>query len=178
MKICSYGFWRSDFEKVAGLSCNYCNSSQNHKEEPPPQPPHQCLSVWSLCILLYGAEFWVTYQPQESKLSAFHSFNVRFILGITWRDKMTNEKFFRITGFSHFSARLKFIRLCWAGHVIRIFFYTEFPDFFCMVCWRKRHTLKGSGSGAKMSRKMIWKTWILNLSLGFLSLNIAGWSPQ
>ena len=95
------------------------------------------------------------YQQQESKLSAFHSFNVRFILGITWRDKMTNEKFFRITGFSHFSARLKFIRLCWAGHVIRIFFYTEFPDFFCMVCWRKRHTLKGSGSGAKMSRKMI-----------------------
>ena len=62
----------------------------------------------------------MTYQPQESKLSAFHPFNLRSILGNTWKDKMTNEEVFRITGSSHFLARLKFIRLLWAGHVNRI----------------------------------------------------------
>ena len=49
IKICSYGICRSDSGIAVELSYNYCNSSQNHKEEPPPQPPHQSLSVWSLC---------------------------------------------------------------------------------------------------------------------------------
>ena len=73
-----------------------------------------------LSILLYGAESWATYRPQESKLSAFHTFNLRFILGKTWEDRMTNEEVFKITGSGPLSSRLKFFRLRWAGHVNRM----------------------------------------------------------
>ena len=64
-----------------------------------------------LSILLYGAKSWATYGPQESKLSAFHYFNLRFILGKTWEDSMTNEEVFKITGSGPLSSRLKFFRL-------------------------------------------------------------------
>ena len=73
-----------------------------------------------LSILLYGAESWATYRSQESKLNAFNSFNLRFILGKTWENKMTNEEGFRITGSGPRPSRLKFFRLRWAGHVNRM----------------------------------------------------------
>jgi hypothetical protein len=73
-----------------------------------------------LSILLYGAETWATYRPQESKLSAFHTRNLRFIVGKTWEDKMTNEELFMLTGSGPLSSRLKFTRLRWAGHVNRM----------------------------------------------------------
>ena len=50
-----------------------------------------------LSIILYGSKRWATYRPQESKLSAFHTGSLRFILGKTWEDKITNEDVFRIT---------------------------------------------------------------------------------
>jgi len=84
---------------------------------------HTKVRVYEACvlsILLYGAESWATYRPQESRLSAFHTFNLRFILGKTWEDKMTNEDVFRITGSGPLSSRLKFFRLRWAGHVNRM----------------------------------------------------------
>ena len=73
-----------------------------------------------LSILLYGVETLATYRPQESKLSAFHTRNLRFILGKTWEDKMTNEELFSATGSGPLSSRLKYIRLRWAGHVNRM----------------------------------------------------------
>jgi hypothetical protein len=73
-----------------------------------------------LSILLYGAETLATYRPQESKLSAFHTRNLRFILGKTWEDKMTNKDLFMQTGSCPLSSRLKLIRLRWAGHVNRM----------------------------------------------------------
>jgi len=73
-----------------------------------------------LSILLYGAESWPTYRPQESRLSAFHTRNLRFIIGKTWEDKMTNEELFKITNSGPLSSRLKFIRLRWAGQVNRM----------------------------------------------------------
>ena len=84
---------------------------------------HTKVRVYEACvlsILLYGAESWATYRPQESKLSAFHTSCLRFILGKTWEDKMTNEEVFQITGSGPLSSRLKFIRLRWAGHVNRM----------------------------------------------------------
>lgn len=73
-----------------------------------------------LSVLLYGAETWPTYRPQESRLSAFHTRSLRFIIGKTWEDRMTNEELFRITKSEPLSSRLKFIRLRWAGHVHRM----------------------------------------------------------
>ena len=71
-------------------------------------------------MLLYCAETWATYRSQESRLDAFHTRNLRFILGKTWQDKMSNEEVFRLTGSGPLSSRLKFIRLRWAGHVDRM----------------------------------------------------------
>ena len=73
-----------------------------------------------LSILLYGAETWPTYRSQESKLTAFHTSCLRFILGKTWEDKIANEDIFKITGSGPLSSRLKFYRLRWAGHVNRM----------------------------------------------------------
>ncbi|XP_067939462.1 uncharacterized protein [Watersipora subatra] len=64
-----------------------------------------------LSILVYGAETWATYRPQESEISAFHTRNLRFILGKTWEDKVTNEELFMQIGSGPLSSRLKFIWL-------------------------------------------------------------------
>ncbi|XP_069996592.1 uncharacterized protein [Penaeus vannamei] len=68
-----------------------------------------------LSILLYGTECWATYLPQESNLSAFHTANLRFILGKTWADRMTDEDISKITGSGPLSLRLKFTRLPLGG---------------------------------------------------------------
>ena len=73
-----------------------------------------------LSILLYGGECWPTYRSQESRLSAFHTRNLRFIIGKTWEDRMTNEELFKVTKSGPLSSRLKFLRLRWAGHVTRM----------------------------------------------------------
>ena len=75
---------------------------------------HTKVRVYEDCvlnILLYGAESWATYWPQESKLSAFHTSCLQFILGRSWKYKITNEELFQITGSGPLSSRLKFIHL-------------------------------------------------------------------
>ena len=73
-----------------------------------------------LSILLYGAVTWVTYRQQESRLIAFHTRYLRFRQTKTWKDKITNEKLFEITGSTPFSSLLKFYRLSWAGYLNRM----------------------------------------------------------
>jgi hypothetical protein len=73
-----------------------------------------------LSVLLYGAESWPTYRPQESRISAFHTRSLRSILGISWKDRMTNKELFTQTKSGPLSSRLKFIRLRWAGYVHRM----------------------------------------------------------
>jgi len=45
-----------------------------------------------LSILLYGAETWPLTVTLSKKLEAAHHWWLRGILGITWRDKVTNEE--------------------------------------------------------------------------------------
>jgi hypothetical protein len=81
------------------------------------------IRVYEACvvsILLYGSPSWTTYRRQEDRLSAFHTRNLRAILGVTWKDKMTNENLFNITRSRPLSSQLKFNRLRWAGHVHRM----------------------------------------------------------
>jgi hypothetical protein len=73
-----------------------------------------------LSVLLYGSECWPTYRHQESRLSAFHTRNLRFIIGKTWEDRMTNEELFKITKSEPLSSKMKYIRIRWAGHVNRM----------------------------------------------------------
>jgi len=73
-----------------------------------------------LSILLYGSETWATYRCQESKLSAFHTRSLRYILGKSWKDKMTNKDVFQLTGSVPLFSKLKFLYLRWAGHLNRM----------------------------------------------------------
>jgi len=76
--------------------------------------------VCVLSILLFGSETWATYLRQESKLSAFHTRSLRYILGKSWKDKMTNKDVFPLTGSGPLSSKLNFLRLLWAGHLNRM----------------------------------------------------------
>jgi len=51
-----------------------------------------------LSTLLYGAEVWPLTVTLSKKLEAAHHWWLRGILGITWRDKVTNEEVRKRTG--------------------------------------------------------------------------------
>ncbi|XP_045449679.1 uncharacterized protein LOC123658286 [Melitaea cinxia] len=79
--------------------------------------------VYQACImsiLSYGAETWTTYAKQERRLNAFHMRCLRNILGISWEDRVTNERVLNIAQLPSFTALLKQKRLRWLGHVHRI----------------------------------------------------------
>lgn len=81
------------------------------------------IRVYEACVvsvLLYGSASWTTYRRQENRISAFHTRNLRAILGVTWKDKMPNETLFNIAQSHPISSQLKFNRLRWAGHVHRM----------------------------------------------------------
>ncbi|XP_063382206.1 uncharacterized protein LOC134668695 [Cydia fagiglandana] len=73
-----------------------------------------------LSILLYGAETWTTYAKQERRLNTFHMRCLRNILGITWQDKVTNQRVLEKAQLPSLAALLKQRRLRWLGHVHRM----------------------------------------------------------
>ncbi|KAG7304556.1 hypothetical protein JYU34_011506 [Plutella xylostella] len=73
-----------------------------------------------LSILLYASETWTSYAKQERKLNAFHMRCLRTILGVTWKDKMSNEAVLTMTHCCSITAMLKQRRLRWLGHVHRM----------------------------------------------------------
>lgn len=80
-------------------------------------------AVYSSCVLstlLYASESWTTSRRQESKLNSFHFRCLRRILGITWRDRITNVEVLRRTGLPTLFYMLKLRRLRWLGHVFRM----------------------------------------------------------
>ncbi|XP_010764526.1 uncharacterized protein [Notothenia coriiceps] len=78
---------------------------------------YQCCVV---SVLLYGSEAWSTYARHERELNAFHMRCLRNILGITWRDKVTNEAVLARTGSKSMFPTLKVRRLRWLGHLRRM----------------------------------------------------------
>lgn len=73
-----------------------------------------------LGILLYGAETWTSYAKQERRLNTFYMRCLRNILGITWNDRVTNERVLEIAQMPSLTALLKQRRLRWLGHVHRM----------------------------------------------------------
>ncbi|KAI4787141.1 hypothetical protein KUCAC02_029076 [Chaenocephalus aceratus] len=78
---------------------------------------YQCCMV---SVLLSGSEAWSTYARHERALNAFHMRCLRNILGITWRDKVTNEAVLARTGSKSMFQTLKIRRLRWLGHLRRM----------------------------------------------------------
>ena len=77
-------------------------------------------SAVCLSILLYGSEAWTLYARHLRTLEAWHIRSLRFILNVTWRDKLTHEEIFRRTGSSSLESQLGRRQLRWIGHVIRM----------------------------------------------------------
>ncbi|XP_061728258.1 uncharacterized protein LOC133533309 [Cydia pomonella] len=73
-----------------------------------------------LSVLLYASETLTTYAKHERKLNAFHMRCLRSILGVTWRDHMSNQTVLSKTHCSSITAILKQRRLTWLGHVHRM----------------------------------------------------------
>ena len=54
---------------------------------------HTKVQVYNACVLstlLYGSECWTLHSHEERRLNSFHLRCLRRLLGITWRDKITN----------------------------------------------------------------------------------------
>jgi hypothetical protein len=79
--------------------------------------------VYSSCVvstLLYGSEAWTTYAEHEKRLNTFHQRCLRSILGISWKDRVTNAEVLTRTGLSSMYSMLRLRRLRWLGHVHRM----------------------------------------------------------
>ena len=81
------------------------------------------IQVYQTCVLstlLYGSETWTVYSKQEKRLNTFHMRNLRKILHITWRDKISNMEVLRRSGVLSINELLRRNRLRWLGHVQRM----------------------------------------------------------
>ena len=79
--------------------------------------------MYSACVLgtlLYGSETWTTYQRHERKLHAFHMRCLRRILGISWRDRVSNVEVLDRADIPSMCQLLRERRLRWLGHVHRM----------------------------------------------------------
>ena len=73
-----------------------------------------------MSTLLYGAETWPMTVANMKRLEAAHHRWQRKILGIVWRDKITNVEVRRRTGMDKLEDIIRRRRLQWLGHVYRM----------------------------------------------------------
>jgi exonuclease III len=73
-----------------------------------------------LSTLLYAAETWPMTVANMKKLEAAHHKWQRRILGVVWRDKVSNELVRRQTGMAKLEEMIAKRRLKWLGHVHRM----------------------------------------------------------
>ena len=73
-----------------------------------------------ISVLLYGSETWQIYAADQKKLNAFHTRCLRRIMGITYKDRVTNEEIFRRTEQREISEQIEERRLRWLGHIWRM----------------------------------------------------------
>ena len=73
-----------------------------------------------LSMLLNSAELWPVSVTQMKKLEAAHHRWQRSILGISWKDKVTNEKVREATALLTLEDIIRCRRLRWVGHLSRM----------------------------------------------------------
>jgi len=73
-----------------------------------------------LSTLFYGGEVWPLTVTLSKKLEAAHHRLLRGILGITWRDIVTNEEVRKRTGQILLEKVIRERRMRWLGHVARM----------------------------------------------------------
>jgi len=73
-----------------------------------------------LSTLLYGADVWLLTATLTERLDAAHHRLQRNILGISWKDGITNVEVRTRTGQQTMDNILRERRLRWLGHVLRM----------------------------------------------------------
>ncbi|XP_063594818.1 uncharacterized protein LOC134771786 [Penaeus indicus] len=73
-----------------------------------------------LLTLLYGCEAWTCYAKHLKRLEAFHQRKLRSLLGISWKDHITNAEVLARAGLPSVEARIRSSQLRWVGHVVRM----------------------------------------------------------
>jgi len=73
-----------------------------------------------MSTLLYGAETWPMTVANMKRLEAAHHRWQRKILGIVWRDKITNVEVRRRTGMDQLEDIIRKRQLQWLGHLHRM----------------------------------------------------------
>ena len=90
-----------------------------------------------LLLLMYGAELWLLTATLSERLDAAHHRWQRSILGICWKDKVTNEEVKKRTGQQSLVNTISDRRLDRLGHIIKLdhqripqqAIYWEVPSF-------------------------------------------------
>ena len=73
-----------------------------------------------LSVLLYGSEAWTLYARQMKTLEMWHMRCLRSVMGVTWRDMVTNSEILRRTNSVSLESNISKRQLRWLGHVIRM----------------------------------------------------------
>ncbi len=70
-------------------------------------------------VLLYGAETWAMTKQLEALMIPCDVRMLRYLMGIRWRDGVSNEEVVRRSGLEGLEEVLHKVRLRWFGHVRR-----------------------------------------------------------
>ena len=71
-------------------------------------------------IFLYNCEIWTTTKEIEKIIDVFQRNLLRRILHIYWRDKVSNERLYERSKTKPWSRVVKYRRLSWLGHLLRL----------------------------------------------------------
>ena len=69
--------------------------------------------------MLYGAETWATTKRQDKRIEVTEMRMLRWMCGVTRKDKIRNEHIRGTTGVAQASKKITERRLNWYGHVMR-----------------------------------------------------------
>jgi len=73
-----------------------------------------------ITVLTYSLEACVLYRKQLRRLTSVQLWHLRQLLGITWRDYVSDVEVLRIAGMPSVEALLSAANIRWAGHVARM----------------------------------------------------------
>jgi len=106
------------------------------------------LQLYSAVVVIYASETWKNAAGTENKLDTFHQRNLRQILRVTWKNKITNAAILTRTNQRWLQDIVAERRLRFARHVIRM--APERPT---------RNTMDWIPTGGKRGRGRQSKTW-------------------
>src|SRR5437867_8612840 len=82
------------------------------------------LNCYVFSVLDYGCESWTWNRPMRMKVNTFEMWCYRMILGISWRDKVSNKKVMKrvqteLQTELHFKKDMIKRKMEYAGHILR-----------------------------------------------------------